>query len=98
MPESTFTHLECGVCGRHYPADELIGMCVDCQRPLLARYDLAKAAKTLSLATLAGRRSDLWRYHEVLPVRDKKFRILLGEGYTPLIKARAGARVGCPEL
>ena len=98
MTESTFTHLECGACNRHFPADEVIGLCTDCQRPLLARYDLAKAAKTLNLAALSERRSDLWRYHEVLPVRDAKYRISLGEGFTPLIKARAGERFGCPEL
>ena len=39
--------------------------------PLLARYDLATAAKTLTKDVLATRPADLWRYEEVLPVRTR---------------------------
>jgi threonine synthase len=45
------------------------------------------------------RRSDLWRYEEVLPVRDASQRIALGEGWTPLIHAEdLGRRYGTPGL
>ena len=44
MPESTLTHLECPECGRTYNADQVQSICLDCRSPLLARYDLKKAA------------------------------------------------------
>lgn len=34
---------------------------------------------------LAGRSADLWRYAELLPVRDPAYAIRLGEGWTPLL-------------
>ena len=50
MPKtkSTLTHLECGLCGKTYAADQLMNLCPACGKPLLARYDLAKAARTLT--------------------------------------------------
>ena len=48
---------------------------------------------------MATRRADLWRYAEVLPVRDPKARIALGEGWTPLIDApRTAARLGVEKV
>jgi threonine synthase len=95
---STLTHLECGKCGRHYEADRLMNLCLDCNRPLLARYDLARAAQTLTPDALATRDQDLWRYEEVLPIRRRDARIRLKEGWTPLIHAAAlGAEIGCSE-
>lgn len=94
---STLTHLECGKCGRMHDADRLQNLCTGCNRPLLPRYDLKKAARTLTRDALAQRRRDLWRYEEVLPVRDKKAVLSLREGWTPLVEAsRLGARIGCP--
>jgi threonine synthase len=48
---------------------------------------------------LAGRRSDLWRYRELLPVDDDAYVVTLGEGWTPLVPAtRYGTRIGLPGL
>ena len=48
---------------------------------------------------MSGRRADLWRYAEVLPVRDPAARICLGEGWTPLLDApRTAARMGVRRL
>lgn len=58
-----------------------------CQKPLLARYDLAPLRGRFTPASLAGRAPDMWRYAEVLPVRDPEFRFSLGEGLTPLLDA-----------
>jgi threonine synthase len=97
MTRSTLTHLECGACAATYPADRLINLCPACGKPLLARYDLAKAAETLTRASLAGRRADLWRYEEVLPVQDDAAIVGLGEGWTPLLHAAdLGRRLDCP--
>ena len=93
---STLTHLECGYCGQRYAADRLINLCAACGKPLLARYDLAEAAKTLTRESLAGREASLWRYEEVLPVQNDWAMLKLGEGWTPLHHARRlGESVGC---
>ncbi|HET7586829.1 MAG TPA: threonine synthase, partial [Gammaproteobacteria bacterium] len=92
---STLTHLGCSACGKELPSEQLIGLCPDCGKPLLARYDLKTAGKTLTKRKLAHRRADLWRYEEVLPVRDPAKRIMLGEGFTPLVGGRLGERIGC---
>ncbi|MGH7553874.1 MAG: pyridoxal-phosphate dependent enzyme, partial [Longimicrobiales bacterium] len=49
------------------------------------RYDLARVRERFRPETLAGREPTLWRYAEVLPVRDPAFRLTLGEGFTPLV-------------
>ena len=60
------------------------------------RYDLAKAAQTLTKASLAGREPSLWRYEEVLPVQYDWAMLKLGEGWTPLHHARRlGEAIGC---
>jgi threonine synthase len=53
----------------------------------------------VSPASFAGRTADLWRYRELLPVRDDAHVTTLGEGWTPLLPApRYGALVGLPRL
>lgn len=92
---STLTHLECGRCGQTYESEALMNLCPACGKPLLARYDLAKAAQTLTKASLKDRHPSLWRYEEVLPVRSKRAQLHLGEGWTPLICAPSlGEEIG----
>lgn len=81
------THLECALCGLRHEAGVIQNLCVECGKPLLVRYDLDKAAKTLTRESLADRESSLWRYREVLPVADAENIVSLGEGWTPLLKA-----------
>src|SRR4051812_43569009 len=96
MTRSCLTHLECGACGATYPADRLWNLCPACAKPLLARYDLETAAKTMTPDALARREATLWRYREVLPVIDDAAIFALGEGWTPLIAARRlGQHIGC---
>jgi len=93
------THLECALCGLHHEAQRLHNLCTACSKPLLVRYDLERAKMTLTKDSLAGRRPDLWRYREVLPVEDDRNIVSLGEGWTPLVHApRLGKRVGIHEL
>ncbi len=92
------THLECSLCGKKYAADELQGMCPDCARPLLVRYDL-EAVRTLNRDTLITREPTMWRYRALLPVRDEREVMSLGEGFTPLLHAtRLGAELGLSHL
>lgn len=80
------THLECANCHKIYEANKLHNLCVECGKPLLVRYDLPTAARTLTKDSLVNREANLWRYHEVLPVENAENIISLGEGFTPLLK------------
>lgn len=81
------THLECAGCGLEHDAGRLQNLCRECQKPLLVRYDLEAAAQTMSPASVKEREPNLWRYREVLPVRDWNNVVSFGEGWTPLITA-----------
>jgi threonine synthase len=93
------THLECGACGLSHEARRLHNLCRQCGKPLLVRYDLGRAAQSLTKESLSGRQADLWRYREVLPVEDDENVVSLGEGWTPLLFARRlAAQIGLGEL
>jgi threonine synthase len=94
---SRLTHLECSACASRHDAGALHNLCPSCGKPLLARYDLAAAAGTLTREAVALRPPDLWRYREVLP--DPGGYRSLGEGFTPLLETpRLGERCGLPRL
>ena len=93
------THLECAACHLEHEAHRLHNLCRECGKPLLVRYDLDRAGRTLTKESLAGRRADLWRYREVLPVKDEANIVSLGEGWTPLFHAaRLGKELGTERL
>jgi len=95
---STLTHLECSRpgCGHILDHKHLHNLCPACGAPLLARYDLATARKTLALEDLHTRTPSMWRYDEVLPPACP---VTLGEGMTPLLHARRlGGSIGLDRL
>ncbi len=95
---SALSHLECSRDGSRHDADVVQGTS-PLGAPLLARYDLERAAAAVTRAEIAGRPPDLWRYHELLPVRDPARVVTLGEGMTPLLDLpRHGARLGVRRL
>ena len=95
VPSSNVLELECSACGKKYNASVEQHLCT-CGKPLLARYDLRRATKTLTLRNLANRPRTLWRYAEVLPNGEA---VTLGEGMTPLVHAsRLGAVIGLKNL
>jgi len=95
-PFSALSHLECSRDGSTYDADTVQGVS-KLGAPLLARYDLERV--TVTREEIATRPPDLWRYHELLPVRDPAHVVTLGEGMTPLLQLpRHGARIGLPGL
>jgi threonine synthase len=63
---------------------------------LFARYDLAALEKAITPNDFSSRRWDMWRYHELLPVRHDANIVTLGEGMTPLLRVseRVSARLG----
>lgn len=98
MPYSYLSHLECSLTGERYDADTVQGVSA-AGKPLLARYDLERVAATVSKASIASRPSNLWRYHEVLPLRDPANVVTMGEGMTPLVPMPTyGASIGLDRL
>ncbi|HEY8598725.1 MAG TPA: threonine synthase [Thermomicrobiales bacterium] len=96
---SYLTYLECTFCGTTYEANELQTICAKCGKVLYARYDLAAARVAMTKEALASRPFTLWRYHEVLPVRDPANVVALGEGGTPLLPLpHFGQTIGLPKL
>ncbi len=93
---STLEWLECSRCRVAYDAVELRNLC-RCGGPLLARFRLEEAARTMSHRAIAARPPTQWRYAEVLPGSDDP--VTLGEGMTPLLPLRfLGPEVGVPGL
>ena len=98
MPYSALSHLDCPRCGTRHDADRVQGTC-SCGSPLLARYDLRQVAGQAGPRDIAGRPADLWRYHELLPVREAARVVSLGEGMTPLLPVPGiGRALGVPDL
>src|SRR6202162_3208722 len=95
---SFVTHLECAMTGEKHDADQIHNLS-RAGKPLLVRYDLAGVAKALSKQALEQRAPDLWRYRELLPVRDPAHIVSLGEAITPLIRMpKLQAKLGGGEI
>jgi threonine synthase len=91
------SHLECSLCGQTYAADKVQHLC-SCGGPLLVRYDLDAIRKAWSPALVREGPNSMWRYAPVLPPANASI-VTLGEGMTPLIRARRlGARLGAEQL
>jgi len=92
--------LVCSKCGTAYEPEESPVMCRkrDFGR-LDVEYDYEAVSAKLTRASLRSRAPrDVWRYEELLPVR-QKFAVKLGEGNTPLIHAkRLGEKLGIGNL
>jgi len=78
--------LKCPECHREFAVDQVQTYCPDCRSPLVTEYDLAGLRKTLDQEEIRHRTRGMWRWRELLPVRDARFMISLGEGDTPLLK------------
>lgn len=83
-----FSHLECSNCKKIFSTDQILNLCDECSKPLLAKYDLESASKDLDKSYLLNQPENMWRYSPLLPVKDNNFRLFLGEGFTPLFKAK----------
>lgn len=96
---STLISLEGGLSGQSYDADQLRSTDPVDGRTLLARYDLQAARTTLNRESVGRRRGRLWRWVELLPVRDHSFVTTLGEGSTPWLGPGLLAKqLGLPKL
>jgi len=92
------TRLSCPKCSAAYESEKPIQLC-ECGAPLLVDYDLTKVRGALTKEMLRDREPTLWRYRELLPVKEDKNIICLGEGMTPLLPLKnLGPRLGMPNL
>ena len=76
------TVLKCSNCNKTYSISEIHNVSRCCNQPLLVEYD---PPATFLKEDLAGRENSLWRYFEMLPVKDMINIISLDEGFTPVL-------------
>jgi len=95
---SCIEYLYCPKCGKQYQYGKIMQLCL-CGSPLLVKYDLNRAKKLVRKDEIRGRLPNLWRYKELLPVRNEENIVTLGEGFTPLLKLpKAGVGLDIPEF
>jgi threonine synthase len=88
--------LDCGNTAPFFPGSSVCPNCGSMWRE--ARYDYANLAYSLPVQ-LASRPFDIWRYRELLPIRNPNPDLSLGEGGTPLIHAtNLGLMLGLSNL
>lgn len=100
--KSRFEHqvwLECAACGHRVPFVRPLKACERCGEEWLdARYDYDRVREQWP-AVLRERPFDMWRYRELLPLRDDVNKVTMGEGGTPLLHAtNLGLMLGCPHI
>ncbi|WP_019123099.1 threonine synthase [Brevibacillus massiliensis] len=80
--------LRCMTCDKKRLLDDLAGRC-ECGGLLLVEYDWERIGSSLSPNDLKSRSFTMWRYQELLPVRDRNAIVSLGEGGTPLVRLQS---------
>jgi threonine synthase len=89
--------LRCRECGREYPLNPIFS-CEFCFGPLEVAYDYDAIREATSRDSIAAGPPTLWRYASLLPC-DPAFKVDLGTGYTPLVRAdRLAKRLGLDTL
>ena len=83
--------LRCRECGREYPLKPIFS-CEFCFGPLEVAYDYGGIRDAMSRDSIERGPKTLWRYAELLPC-DPAYKVDLGVGYTPLLRADRLARV-----
>ena len=90
------SHLECSLTGERYEAGKIQNLS-KAGKPLLVRYDLDCAKRTLSRESIAEREPGMWKWRELLPNDGEP--VSLGELETPIIElSRLAALEGASHL
>ena len=93
---SNVTHLECSLTGHRYEAGKVHNLS-SAGKPLLVRYDLDEARRTLTRDDIAARAAGMWKWRELLPHDGEP--VSLGEPETPIVALPAiAAREGASNL
>ncbi len=95
---SLLRSLVCRACCGEVDPEVLRGVCPTCAQTLFAEYDLDRLDARSWWRDVRGREPTLWKYREILPVRDAGAIVTLGEPEGPLLRLRAGAEVEGIEL
>ena len=82
---SLLVTLECRACCTQTDPEGPVRTCPTCGQTLFAVYDTAQIDGPAWWKGLAARASTLWRYRELLPVREARNVTTLGEGFTPIL-------------
>ncbi|HHS96491.1 MAG TPA: pyridoxal-phosphate dependent enzyme [Chloroflexi bacterium] len=96
---SEFPKLRCPACGYTEPFQRPLLQCPRCGGDWLdVVYDYETVGRQWPEA-LRERPFDMWRYRELLPLRDDAHRITMGEGGTPLLRAvNLEMMLGCAHI
>jgi threonine synthase len=76
------THLECSLTGERYEAGKIHNLS-RAGKPLLVRYDLEAAKRSLGRDSIASREKGMWKWRELLPHNGDP--VSLGEPETPIV-------------
>ena len=91
-------YLECSLTGERYDAREIHNLST-AGKPLLARYDIEAARRTLTRASVEARPPGMWKWSELLPLAAGTDPVSLGEVETPIVRLeRTAARAGAATL
>ncbi len=85
---SVIKDIACRSCGTNHSVALDEYPCPECGGILSPQYDLSSVS--VERADIERRRGSMWRYRELLPIREQRNIISMGEGETPLID--------CPRL
>ncbi|MGB9775557.1 MAG: pyridoxal-phosphate dependent enzyme [Anaerolineae bacterium] len=99
MNPDPYPRLQCARCGYGEPFTRPLERCPQCDGDWLdVIYDYSRVARIWQ-RELSRRPQTMWRYRELLPLRDDAHRVTLGEGGTPLLRAvNLGMMLGCSHL
>ncbi len=99
MSDSQLISIVCTTCATEYSAAQLQGFCTVCGKVLYCVYDTAQVKQLLTKEELAKRSAGIWRWRELLPLREAANAVSLSEGNTPLLPCpRIAEQLGCRSL
>jgi threonine synthase len=83
---SRILSIRCAKCGREYdehnvPPNDGCGGRIDFE------FDLEMLKETFTRDALSARREGLWKYFDLMPLKDRRNIVTLGEGNTPLLQS-----------
>ena len=81
---SLLSGLRCTECGHEFNLEKYISSCSMCGQILEMTYDLERARSQFTPRKLRSRRPGIWKYFELLPIRNSTNMVSLGEGGTYL--------------
>ena len=95
----SLSHQECINCRTSYPINEVVYFCKKCGDILEVKLDYDTTKDMLKKSGWRKIPLSVWRYHDLMPIRDQSIIISLNEGGTGLHRCeRLGKALGLKEL